>query len=472
MFSKLNAFLTIPEHLRQSYKDSVARCIQARLRVFTVTVFCLFLVAILSHMVIDPSVPLIERAKTLGILTVGVGLVLYFTRCIACINTAKLTAFLFTGLILFLLTYGPMNRPEAFSYAPHMLSLVFASLMFPWFIRDVFVISGIHFAGWLIYYYTRDMTSVEIPPTAFGADPFVNGNVFMIFTALLCLLIRYKDNQRDIHNFVLLKDVQAKKNQMEKELELASRIQDTLVPQSFDSPRAEVFVSYKPVASIGGDYANFQMIDENRLTFFIGDVTGHGVPAALMVNRLHSEFDRLAATGKRPGEILSDLNDFVIRTFNGTSMYLTAFCGMIDFEEERIHYSNYGHPPQYICRLKDSSVKALSAQTSLLGLDLDQGKAVYESYIDYEEGDRIFLFTDGILELKNNGGEEFGPGRLQQFIRENASTSGPETHERLMQRLLSFGSNGFKDDVFIISIQCKAHLHKQASTLSQVTGAE
>lgn len=454
-----NPLKSVPENLRQAYRDQVAHCIQARVRFFSLTIYALYLVMMGVTLITHSQNPFGHRARVLALLTLGTAAVLIYNRMmVKCIHTAKISAFLFISFILFLQYYGPIENAEAFTYSGFVLMLLFSTLSFPWFLRDSLIVVGLHYIAWACYCYVRDFSLITIPPTAFGADPIVNGTAFISLAAIMCLLIRIKDNARDIHNFVLLKEVEAKNEQMERELEFASKIQDSLVPRSLESQNADVFVTYKPMESIGGDYANFQLVDKNRLVFFIGDVTGHGVPAALMVNRLHTEFDRLAASGLRPGEILRDLNRFILRAFEGTSMYLTAFCGMVDFEANKIYYSNYGHPPQYIFRLKDENVTALEPLTSLLGLDLGDLDATFESHIDYHEGDFIVMFTDGILEHKNEAGEEYGSQRLKRFVQSQGDAAPEKLHAGLIQDLSRFSAQKFKDDVFIISIKCKASL--------------
>lgn len=452
----LNPLKQIPENLRQEYLDRLTLVVKNRTAIFCMMVAGLFIIAYGSAYFLSPVDVANSELAMVGILIGGSALIYYLSRAVKTIATAKWNSFISIVFLLSILVLGTMKRPTSFNYSPYILTLFFTALMIPWFVRDVLLIIGLHFAAFYAYCSTRDFSGVSIPETLFGSDPFLNGAVFIGFAAVMCVAVRLSENKLHIKNYLLLKDVEAKKAQMERELEFASRVQDSLVPHSFESSIADVFVTYRPMESIGGDYANFQRVDDEHLIFFIGDVTGHGVPAALMVNRLHTEFDQLAETRKQPGAIMRDLNQFIVKAFSGTSMYLTAFCGMVDFKDQKIYYSNYGHPPQYIYKLHDTAVTSLEAQTSLLGLDLGEGEQVYESQIDYREGDMVFLFTDGILELKNQAGEEYGAQRLQKFIQNHSAITPQEIYGQLMKDLSAFGSGSFKDDVFIISIKCKS----------------
>ena len=106
--------------------------------------------------------------------------------------------------------------------------------------------------------------------------------------------------------------------------------------------------TYLPVYYIGGDYTKFNFLEKDKLIFIITDVTGHGVPAALLVNRIHSEYERLAKEGYSPGELLRELNKFIEEDFGSSGMYLSAFCGLLDFKKMKLTYSNYGHPSQLL----------------------------------------------------------------------------------------------------------------------------
>jgi sigma-B regulation protein RsbU (phosphoserine phosphatase) len=205
---------------------------------------------------------------------------------------------------------------------------------------------------------------------------------------------------------------------------------------------------------IGGDYAKFQFVDNDRLIFVIADVTGHGVSAALMVNRLHTEVELLIREGRSPGALLNELNDLIMKQFSGINIFLSAFAGLLDFKNMQLAYSNHGHPAQYIYHIRKSTVTRLSSQTTLLGLPNSEGKT-YEHLLDFDKGDKILLFTDGVIEAKNKTAEPYGAERLERFIAENYTLGVEEFNQQLLNNLSNFKQGNFQDDIFILNIHAK-----------------
>jgi len=241
---------------------------------------------------------------------------------------------------------------------------------------------------------------------------------------------------------------------MHKELELATRVHKTLIPKSLSTDLVDIAVMYLPMYYIGGDYAKFHFVDKDRLIFIICDVTGHGVSAALLVNRVHTEFESLAREAKEPGTLLKELNNFIIKDFGGIDMYLSAFCGLLDFKTGRLIYSNYGHPAQYIYRVRELDIQRLESQTSLLGLPFpDDG--LYQSQIKFNKGDQLLLFTDGLIEASNGHGEKYGKEKIESFIKQNCNAGPDLFNQKLLEELNTFKDEGFKDDIFLLSVKIK-----------------
>ena len=222
--------------------------------------------------------------------------------------------------------------------------------------------------------------------------PF-DGLVFIAMATFISVLIRRKEIERDTHNFTLLKKVESQNTKNDQDLGLARRVHRTLVPDSFSHERADIWVSYIPMNYVSGDYAKFLFLDDDRLLVFISDVTGHGVAAALLVNRVHAEFERLVQEEQKPEWLLRKLNHFISRDFEGTNMYLSAFCGLLDFKTHVFSYANYGHPSQYFFHLNGSNIEHLASQNTLLGI-LPDGQH-RQGEVLFEPGDRLLLFTDG-----------------------------------------------------------------------------
>jgi hypothetical protein len=341
------------------------------------------------------------------------------------------------------------------SAAGYVFTLFLVSITIPWTGCEIIPLGIIHAIAFTIeYMYVKHGPGMEKTP--FTITEYLNGLIFIFLAFIICVVVRKEETGRDIDNFVLLKDVENKNKQMDDELKWATRIHKTIIPESVNTDQIDIGVTYLPVYYMGGDYTRFNFLDDDKVIFIISDVTGHGVPAALLVNRIHAEFERLCKEGKEPGELLRVLNVFIKEDFDGSDMYLSAFCGLIDMKKMHLLYSNYGHPPQYLYREKDKEIKALPAQTSLLGVPLDNDQ-VYQDEVDLDAGDRMLLYTDGVTETFNKDEDEYGYDRLKKFIKLHHSLAPNKFNAKLIKDLEEFKSGNFKDDICMLDVVIKGH---------------
>lgn len=446
------------------YKDEfVARqitLIKKRVTLFCVLTIATYFFAVLMGVIIYPGDDAtLEIALGVMLIIAGI-LLLYLNRRASYIFAAKLNAYIFTLFLLSILVSlsGVYGDDATTSSAIFVFTMFFVSITIPWKPREIIVISFMHMVAYTSdFFYVRYLTGDSL---GFGIQQYMDGFIFLIMTFILCIIIRLKETVRDIKNFMLLKEVENKSRQMRKELELATHIQKTLVPPSISTDKIDIAVSYYPASFMGGDYGRFSFIDDERLLFIISDVTGHGVSAALLVNRIHAEFERFAKEEKEPGILMRELNNFIKKDFEGTEMYLSAFCGMLDLGEMSLKYSNYGHPAQYVYHAKNKENIGLSAQTSLLGLP-EEDSNTYQDTIAIGHGDRILLFTDGLTETVNKDNEQWGTERVSCFLKENASMPVNEFNNKLMDELNMFKEGKYKDDIFILNIDIKCIAMKE-----------
>ena len=450
----------VPPEYRGEIEESLTICIKKRIKVLCLSFLGVFsLGQILSAIFYPQNFDLSIRIPNWIAVGLGIFMILFLSKRVKTLFMAKSVAYLFPLVFLGMLTLLPLCQSLSdglFSIIIMLiLMLFFVSLVIPWQVSEVF---------WLLIVYigVHTLSHVFLPvygkTTAYplwGSPTYVNGLVYLTISGILCMVIRYNETFRDIRNFLLLKEIEKKNEQMRKELELASRVHMSLVPESIITPRADIFVTYLPMESIGGDYAKFHFLEKDRLIFMISDVTGHGIPAALLVNRVHAEFERLADFIHTPGELLDELNKFILEDFKGTGMYLSAFCGLLDFRYKEFNYSNYGHPPQYLYRMQDEELRRLESQTSFLGIESVKQTGIYETKIKFEDGDRLVLFTDGVIETMNGQGEEYGEKRLEEFLKNHQNINDQLWNELLISDLNNYKFGDFKDDIFILNIRIK-----------------
>lgn len=336
--------------------------------------------------------------------------------------------------------------------------LILSSLMIPWTTRDVSLLALLYAAAFTFYYLvvTRGIGAPVLTLSRF--HPYYDGMVFLAITWVICIVIRRNETTRDIRNFLLRKEIETKNSQMESELDIAKIVHKTLLPEPIRTENVDVAVSYVPVGKVGGDYARLRLAEPDRALFFISDVTGHGVPAALLVNRVHAEFERLVAKAPQPGFLLAQLNRFICREFRDTDMYLSAFCCELNFRTMQLAYSNYGHPSQYLYRAEPFTIRSLESQTTLLGMASADSFEQYQTHVPFERGDGLLLYTDGVIETESSGGEMYGDERLMQFLRFQApSRNGRSLDKLLLDELHGHkGITAFRDDIFILDVRTLA----------------
>lgn len=225
--------------------------------------------------------------------------------------------------------------------------------------------------------------------------------------------------------------VDLKQNQAEKlkhetlrrELELCREIQRGLLPGSpLKINRAELQGISIPAREVGGDFFNYFPLPENRTALLIGDVSGKGVPAALLMANIQAKLQAKLPLGKSLAGMAEELDDDI---FNSTlpENYLTLFAGILDYEADSLKWVNAGHNTQYLLR-KDGRLEHLKSTGRPLGLL--PGGGYFEKETRLQEGDTLFLFTDGLTDAENGEGEFFGEERLERIFSREAGKSASE----------------------------------------------
>ncbi len=202
------------------------------------------------------------------------------------------------------------------------------------------------------------------------------------------------------------------KEALERDLEIAREVQRELLPrQAPDIRGLELAGICLPAVGVGGDYFDYLPFAEDRLGIVIADVSGKGIPAALLMAGLQASVRTLALPSLPPGEVNRRLNELLLRS-TSTSRYATLFLGFFDARRRILTYSNAGHyPPLHLGAL---GAHRLSAGGRPLGLLED---SLYgEGAREVAPGDFLVLYTDGVVESPGAGGEEFGEARLVSIV--------------------------------------------------------
>jgi sigma-B regulation protein RsbU (phosphoserine phosphatase) len=203
------------------------------------------------------------------------------------------------------------------------------------------------------------------------------------------------------------------------ELEIARRIQSATLPHSVPTLTGlEIAARYVPMSAVAGDFYDFLCIDEKHVGILVADVTGHGVPAALIASLLKVAFAGQSAHAHDPARVLTGLNRSLYGRFE--AHFVTAAYLFVDLEKSLLRYSAAAHPPLMLGSAAPGDVREIEENGLMLGMFPE---SVYSSVeILFGPGDRCLLYTDGILEAKNAAQEHFGKSRCKQLL---------ETHHEL-----------------------------------------
>jgi sigma-B regulation protein RsbU (phosphoserine phosphatase) len=221
---------------------------------------------------------------------------------------------------------------------------------------------------------------------------------------------------------------------VEQELATARRIQDSIIPHSASGlPSVRLATLDQPMTSVAGDFYDFLKPNEHCLTILVADVSGHGVPAALVASMLKVCFAAQLKHAGNPAEILAGLGIMLRGSLGG--QYVTAACAAIDAQAGLITYAGAGHPPSLLLRKNGGEIVQLAENGLFIG---PFPNATYSNIsVPFQSGDRLLLYTDGIIEATASDGQEFGRENLESFLRNTQAAEPTALVAELFQRISS-----------------------------------
>jgi len=218
-----------------------------------------------------------------------------------------------------------------------------------------------------------------------------------------------------LENALLHEEAMAKER-METQLDIASGIQKSLLPEVAPSlPGMDLAGWNHPCEAVGGDYFDFVQLDDGRVAVVIGDVSGHGVGPALLMSSARAALRSLITCQVGPDEIMAHLNRLLTDQVLTVGSFITMIVATVDATERRMLFTNAGHPPPLVFESARLSIREPSERGLVLGVDPDAeypaGQAILLS-----SGDVVALYTDGVLDAVNTAGECFGKERLTKVL--------------------------------------------------------
>jgi serine phosphatase RsbU (regulator of sigma subunit) len=243
-------------------------------------------------------------------------------------------------------------------------------------------------------------------------------------------------------------EVAQERERIEQELRVARMIQHALLPKSLPEVEGyEIAVYYQPAREVGGDFYDFLRLPDGRLGLVVGDVSGKGVPAAIVMAITRTMLRSAYHLGS-PGEILQKVNDELFSDIP-PNVFVTCLAAILDSTTGRLQYANAGHDPPFVRHA--SGVGKLRATGMPLGL---MAGMVYEQKeINLEPGESVLLYSDGLAEAHSQHHEMFGFPRIEQFV--GAQTEGAKLIDSLLVELERFTGEDWEqeDDITLLTLQ-------------------
>jgi serine phosphatase RsbU (regulator of sigma subunit) len=241
------------------------------------------------------------------------------------------------------------------------------------------------------------------------------------------------------------------RERVEQELQVARRIQQASLPKVVPQLEGwQITPFYRPAREVGGDFYDFHLLSDGRVGLVVGDATGKGVPAALVMSTTCGmlQLAARALSFPSPGEVLGQVNETLLARIP-PNMFVTCFYAVLEPESGTLSYANAGHDVPYLWH--GGAAEELRARGMPLGLM--PGMHYEQKEIVLQKGDSALLYTDGLVEAHDPQREMFGFPRLQALVSEHGEERSLE--ERLLEELYSFVGEGWEqeDDITLLTLR-------------------
>ncbi|NOZ60123.1 MAG: SpoIIE family protein phosphatase [Calditrichaeota bacterium] len=250
----------------------------------------------------------------------------------------------------------------------------------------------------------------------------------------------------------------AEQERIQKEMQLAQDIQQTLLPAEVPQLEGYQIASfYEAAKEVGGDYYDFIEVDKDTLGIVVADVSGKGVPGSLIMTMIRTALRTEARSLKSASEVLARVNDFVVKDMK-KGMFVTLFYIIIDSRRRRINYASAGHNPMILFRKSTNNTYYMNPRGFPVGISLPDAslfkKSIESDTIQLAEDDILILYTDGVTEAMNNRRELFGEERFLQVVRDYGHLGTNDFIEKLREEIHTFTEGHEQnDDITLVAIK-------------------
>ena len=246
--------------------------------------------------------------------------------------------------------------------------------------------------------------------------------------------------------------LEQQQREIEQDLVLAARIQQSLAPKPFLWGNLRVDTFYQPVHTIGGDFGLVTPLEEEHLNLVVCDVSGHGISSALVANRIYSE--TITELGNRAplADMLRRLNSLVIQNTAVQGFFFTLAVARIDRTGRTMEFAGAGHPPAMIVQ-PGADPRLLLSGSTILGTLPDAVDAGATLSAEIEPGDRVVLYTDGLTDVFDSHGEMLEVEGVQNIVRETSLLPFSEMKQGILNRVAAWRDGPPVDDVSLVLVE-------------------
>jgi len=242
--------------------------------------------------------------------------------------------------------------------------------------------------------------------------------------------------------------------EIEEDLRLAARVQNSLAPRSLVGASISVDVFYHPVHSIGGDLALVESVNNEHLNLLVADISGHGIGSALVANRIYTQTMVHLRSGMPLTEMFAELNRFLIEDIRGSGMFVTAAAVRIDPDRRSMVFSGAGHPPAILARPGQDPL-LLESQSMILGALPKAVKSAGNAEVELQPDDRILLYTDGITEVFNGQGEMLDISGIQEIVRKLSCLPAEKMKQGILNEVAAWRDGAPTDDACLLLVHVR-----------------
>jgi sigma-B regulation protein RsbU (phosphoserine phosphatase) len=288
--------------------------------------------------------------------------------------------------------------------------------------------------------------AVAIDAMNSGANDYILKDENIQDTVILSVEKVLEKDRLKKQNLQLMADLAIKNERLEKERMLASKVQKNILPSSINLNGFDIGTFYRPSDKIGGDfYDAWETVRASH--FIIGDVSGHGIASALLMAACKGMLNSLGQTMHTQLEIITATNRMLCDILSEGDMFLSLIYASFIKQKNEIHILSAGHNPVFLMNGKD--IQVITSTGPVMGWDHDDYWEI--SRYQFNPGDSLFLYTDGLTEAKNSNGEEFGETRLQGLFNEVLQSD--KLVEKVFKEVSGFCTGNFYDDLTMFMIK-------------------